>query len=314
MFGILVAAAGIILVLAILWLVGERGHLILPSTRQAFRQQGLGRIFHFQTWHFYVYGRWPRRYIGLLIHFFFGLIDRLGRRPRLWWANHYHGKVLTPSEARGIIEVNKTIPLQDLDRVVPYQTARQLVLETPLDIAVYECPCRLARAVHCEPTQVCMIIGQPFVDLVLEHHPHTSRRLVREEALELLAAEHQRGHLHIAWFKDACLDRFFAICNCCRCCCGGIDAMLHHGIPMIASSGFVAAVAEDLCVGCERCADNCAFGAIAINGHAQVQAVRCMGCGVCVDQCRQGAITLKRDPGKGLPLDVGVLAGSPAQH
>jgi hypothetical protein len=38
------------------------------------------------------------------------------------------------------------------------------------------------------------------------------------EALDLLRAEHERGHLHSAWFKDVMLNRFYAICNCCKCC------------------------------------------------------------------------------------------------
>jgi ferredoxin len=33
-----------------------------------------------------------------------------------------------------------------------------------------------------------------------------------------------------------------------------------------------------------------------------------MGCGVCVDVCPVGAISLERDPSKGEPLDIDVLA------
>jgi ferredoxin len=294
-----------------LWLVGERGRLILPATRRTFRSQGLRRALRLQTWHLYVYGCWPRVYIGALIH---GLFRFLAVSPvpgRHFLSNHYHGKVLTPEHARSLVTVEKPIRLRDLEQVIPYPVARLLLLDTPLDMAVYECPCRLTRAVPCQPTQVCMIMGQPFVDLLLEHHPRTSRRLARDEALELLAAEHRRGHVHVAWFKDACFDRFFAICNCCRCCCGGIDAMLHHGIPMIASSGFVAAVAADRCRGCGACAAVCPFGAVSVNGQATVDGLRCMGCGVCVDQCRSDAIRLVRDETRGVPLDVQLLELSP---
>jgi Pyruvate/2-oxoacid:ferredoxin oxidoreductase delta subunit len=149
-----------------------------------------------------------------------------------------------------------------------------------------------------------MIIGQPFVDLVLDHHPRTSRRLTKAEALELLAAEHERGHVHVAWFKDACLERFFAICNCCKCCCGGIDAMVHHGIPMITSSGYVAECDPAKCLACGECSTNCAFGAVHVNGHAAVERDKCLGCGVCVGHCRAAAMALVRDETKSLPLDV----------
>jgi Pyruvate/2-oxoacid:ferredoxin oxidoreductase delta subunit len=287
-----------------LWLIGERGHLILPSTRRGFREQGWRSVLRPQIWHLYVYGRWPTLYIGGLIHGVFRLLAAFGRGGRNWLAQQYHGKVLIREHAHALITVDRTLPLRDLDRVIPYRTARLMLLQSPLEIAVYECPCRLARAQRCHPTQVCMIIGQPFVDLVLEHHPHTSRRLSSAEALELLDAEHERGHVHMAWFKDACLHRFFAICNCCKCCCGGIDAMVHYGIPMIASSGFVAVNDPGKCVACGACVERCAFGAIRLHDHAVVSYQQCKGCGVCVDHCRAGAMTLVRDPGQGVPLDV----------
>jgi ferredoxin len=291
------------------WLFGERGHLVLPSTRRVFREQGIWSVFRPQTWHFYVYGRWPKQYIGWLIHGAFGCLAAMGDRGRNWLAHHYHGKVLTPEHARSIVTVDKPIPLRDLDQVVPYKTARCLLLQSPLEMAVYECPCRLAQSTPCQPTQVCMIIGQPFVDLVLDHHPRASRRLTKAEALELLAAEHERGHVHVAWFKDACLHRFFAICNCCKCCCGGVNAMMHHGIPMMTSSGYVAASDPVKCLACGTCAATCVFGAIHVNGHALVHREKCMGCGVCVGHCPAQAMSLVRDPSKGMPLDVRQLAG-----
>ncbi len=292
-----------------LWLVGERGHAILPSTRATLRRFGVSRIIRSSMWHFYVYGCWPMQYIGFLIHFVFAPVSRFGDHAKRWLADRYHGKVLTHKNARSIIAIDREIPLQDLDQIIPYGTARGLLLETPLDMAVFECPCRHARANPCQPTQVCLIVGQPFVDLVLEHHPSISRRLVRAEALDLLEAEHQRGHVHVAWFKHACLDRFFAICNCCKCCCGGIDAMMNYGIPMMTSSGYVARVAQEVCLGCGTCESLCAFDAVHVDEVSQTDETRCMGCGVCVDHCPQDAISLTLAPDKGRPLDVGELPG-----
>jgi ferredoxin len=247
------------------------------------------------------------KYIGLLIHHVFAVVTRLGYRSKRWFADRYHGKILTPEHAKSIITVDRKIPLQDLDQVVPYGKARLLLLDSPLDIAVFECPCRHARESPCQPTQVCMIVGQPFVDLVLDHHPSTSRRMSRQEALDLLEAEHLRGHIHVAWFKASCLDRFFAICNCCKCCCGGIDAMMNYGIPMMTSSGYVAQIAQEVCLGCGTCESLCAFEAIQVDEVACLDQSQCMGCGVCIDHCPQAAISLEREPDRGVPLDVSAL-------
>lgn len=142
----------------------------------------------------------------------------------------------------------------------------------------------------------------------LAHNPKTTRRLTTEEALQLLDDEHRRGHMHTAWFKNVMLDRFYAICNCCSCCCGSLEAMKHYGVPMWSSSGYVAEVDEASCTACGTCVEACAFAAISVNGTASVDREACMGCGVCGGKCPDGAMSLVLEPAKGLPLDVRLLA------
>jgi ferredoxin len=298
---IILAVGGVVLVLlAGLWLFGEHWRFLRPSTSRTLRESGIG----LKALHGYVYSRWTNQYVNLGIH---RILPRLRPRAKKWLSDHHHGKVLRPEEAQAIVSSKKHIPLQDLEQIIPYPMARNLVLEGPPDVTVYECACRHARAKPCQPTQVCMVIGQPLGNFVLEHHPH-SRLLTQAEALELLRAEHQRGHLHSAWFKDALMNRFYAICNCCKCCCGGIEAMTKYGIPMMASSGYVAAVDRKLCNQCGACVDACPFDALSMDDSAVVRSwERCMGCGVCLEQCPTQAVTLVREEKKGTPLDVRLL-------
>jgi ferredoxin len=117
----------------------------------------------------------------------------------------------------------------------------------------------------------------------------------------------------VHYYKDAMLGRFYAICNCCSCCCGAMQAH-RNGTPMLASSGYVAQVDAGLCAGCGSCADFCQFAAISVNsGNAAVDLDACMGCGVCVSQCPQEAISLRRDPAKGEPLEIQKLIAHAAQ-
>ncbi len=291
-----------------LWFFGERWHLLMKSTRRLFKAWGWRNIIH--TIHAYIYMRWSNQYITFAINFYLPLSRfRIMRAfNQKFWAHRYHGKVITHEHARKIITLNRDVELRNMEHVLPYKKARDFILEGVPDIAVYECACRAARENPCQPTQVCMMMGQPFVDFLLEHNPDTARRISRMEALALLKAEHERGHTHIAFFKDAMLDGFYAICNCCSCCCGGIDAMMHHDAPVLTGSGFVAAVNADACTGCGRCAKVCPFDAVHMDGKAQIDWVRCMGCGVCVDKCPAGALALARDEAKGTPLDVALLS------
>ena len=298
-----IIAGMLLLALAAAWIAAERGSLLRSSTRRFFKESGFG----LNAIHGYIYGRWTNRYVRFLLS---GMpsADR-GAATRL--ADHYHGKILTHDHAAAIVHNHKDIPLTDLDQVIPYPVARKIVLKGPPDVAAFECACRHARPSHCQPTRVCMVVGQPVVDFVLEHQPRASRRLTQAEALELLEAEHRRGHVHCAWFKDAMLDRFYAICNCCKCCCGGIEAMVKGGTRILAASGYVARHDDEACASCETCVETCAFAALAMNGNSvAVDWERCMGCGACEAVCPSQAITLVRDERKGIPLDVRALAGA----
>jgi ferredoxin len=229
----------------------------------------------------------------------------------------YHGKVVRMAEARKIITVNRNIELRNLEQVIPYRRAKDLVLVNPHNIVVYECPCRGIKQDPCRPTEVCLIVGEPFSDLVRMVQPFRSRRISPQHALQILQEEHERGHVHTAWFKTSMIDRFYAICNCCKCCCLGMKFMTDYGMRMLLPSGYRAIVGE-ACIGCGVCLPYCQFDALALmdreaSGTQRKQCAvipeKCFGCGVCENRCRKGCISLVRDPEKGVPLDIEALAG-----
>ncbi len=288
-----------------LWLFGERWRLARPSTLRGLRGGGGRGGSRLSSLHAYVYGRWTNQYLAVLIK---GVFPRLDEKGLKWWRDRYHAKVLTLEQAEAIVLHDHDIRRQDLgEQIIPYPLARDIVLTGAPDIAAYECACRHARRDHCEPTQVCMVVGRPFVDFLLEHNPRSTRRLTQAEAVDLLRAEHERGHVHSAWFKDAMDGRFYAICNCCSCCCAGIEAMTEYGSPVMASSGFVARPDADRCSGCGACVAACPFGALSVDAVARVDWAACLGCGACESQCPEECIGLVRDERKGAPLDVTLL-------
>jgi len=73
---------------------------------------------------------------------------------------------------------------------------------------------------------------------------------------------------------------------------------------MLASSGYVARVDENLCLSCGDCEMVCHFDALQINLIAEVDEDKCMGCGLCANQCQSGAIQLSRMVSKGEPLEI----------
>ncbi len=284
-----------------IWLVGERGRLYMPSTLKFIQAGGIKRFLSLSTLHGYIYMRWQKPYIRL----FNNRVNPHASQPsRKWWSQLYHSKVLTEQQAQTIVTINEDIPYRDLEQIIPYRTARNIILSAHPNITVYECGCRHAKQHPCTPTQVCMFIGEPFASFMLEHHPTGTKALSQAEALSLLKSEHERGHVHTAWFKNAMHDRFYVICNCCKCCCGGIEQMKRYGVSFIASSGYMAKVNEALCAACGTCMDYCPFEALSVEDFSKVNWDKCMGCGVCVDQCPNGALSLELDQRKGVPLDA----------
>jgi ferredoxin len=298
------------------------------STRAFMREARRARNYSlFDYLHGYVYARWPYLYIGIgagehplakAAKPFVARIDALIRRAAaqqvrdknagaVGFADTYHGKVVTLDAATQLVRVARDVDLGDLEQIIPYGLARDIVFQNPDHIVALDCPCRSAREKPCLPLGVCLIVGEPFASFVSEHHPNRTRWITGDEATLILEEEHERGHVHHAFFKDAMLGRFYAICNCCECCCGAMQAHF-NGVPMLASSGFVSVADEASCVGCGVCVDSCQFGAIDLaGGRSRVDWDACMGCGVCVDKCEHAALSLARDERKGIPLDMRAL-------
>ena len=298
------------------------GGLLANSTRAWLKEaQDLPDYSAFDMLHGYIYSRWPYFYISMAVGTH-PMAKRLA--PMLEWAGNlitrqagdgkeagksvkfedtYHGKVVPPDAARQLVSVKEDIEFRNLEHILPYTRARDLVMKNPDHIVALDCPCRLAREDPCLPLDVCLIIGEPFASFMMEHQPNHSRWISSQEAQEILKAEHERGHVHHAFFKDAMLGRFYAICNCCPCCCGAFQAQ-RSGTLMLCSSGYVAQVDESRCLACGTCAEACPFDAIEVHEFAQVKFDTCMGCGVCVDQCNQEGIHLERAAEKGEPLEL----------
>jgi Pyruvate/2-oxoacid:ferredoxin oxidoreductase delta subunit len=299
--------------------------IIHSSTRAFFkeaRQVPGYRLFDFL--HGYVYARWPYLYIsigkgehryspalarfaGIFNKILFPLLRINGSSPdssSRSFADTYHGKVVPIEAAQQLVSVQEDVRIENLEQIIPYEQARDIVLKNPQHIVALECPCRASKQDACQPLDVCLIVGEPFTSFVAEHHPSRSRWIESTEAIAILHAEEERGHVHHAFFKDAMLGRFYAICNCCACCCGAMSAH-QRGTPMLASSSYISSVDLDLCIDCGDCSAYCQFAAIQVdNGYALVDQDKCMGCGNCASHCEQEAITLTHDPARGVPLEI----------
>lgn len=295
--------------------------IIRPSTQAYVREARQTNNFSlFDLVHGYVYSRWIYLYIGMAMgkH---PLAKQMA--PILNWIKKliitkasagnnlnpikmedtYHGKVVPLEAAKQLVSIKEDISIGSVEKIIPYQIARDIILKNPDHIAVLDCPCRVVSENPCLPLDVCLIVGEPFASLIVDHHPQKARRITCEEAQEIIKAEDGRGHVHHAFFKDAMLERFYAICNCCRCCCGAMQIQ-RRGMAMLAPSGYVAQIEQALCLTCGTCEEICPFEAISVNDTTHVDIEKCMGCGICMTHCQEDAITLTHLASKGEPLEI----------
>ncbi len=235
------------------------------------------------------------------------MVTEIGDAAPLADTSVYHAKVVKLKDALQLVTQKHDLSLDTPEVVIPYKMARDIILKNPDSIAVGECACRGGSPTPCHPMDVCLMIGDPVASFLIDQNPKF-RRITQEEAVDIIEAEHRRGHIHTAFFKKHLGRRFYCLCNCCGCCCAGVRMwnLLGGAIPILSPSGYLAHVGE-YCNGCGECVESCHFNALSMDEDGQVSvvdAVKCMGCGVCEGVCSIGAITLERDPSKGEPLDL----------
>ena len=229
----------------------------------------------------------------------------------------YNAKVVGLEDAVKLVTVDTDVDLETPKSVMPFERAREIILEGNPTIAIGKCGCRSTMPeedVKCipYPYEACMFIGEPAASFAAEHGD-TFRKIDSEEAVRLLEDFHERGFVQQAFFKSE-MNGFFAICNCCSCCCPSIKKMnmlLDGAVPFTnaAGSGLIAEIGDD-CIGCGDCVERCPYHAIKLNEDetsAEIIFDRCMGCGVCEGQCPTEAITLRAEPSKGGVLDLDEL-------
>lgn len=176
--------------------------------------------------------------------------------------------------------------------ILDYERASHII-KTASHIGVSMCYCR-HKMEHLEmacdaPMEVCMTFNHTG-DALIRHE--YARRIDASEALEILELAYENNLVQCG--ENVREDVSF-ICNCCGCCCEGLQAARKFGILQpIQTTNYIPQVEENSCIGCGKCVRACPIGVISLeNKKAKIAEDICLGCGVCVRSCPQGSITLK---------------------
>ncbi len=167
------------------------------------------------------------------------------------------------------------------------------------DIGVSYCYCRHRKDLlddPCEvdaPRQNCLSFGRT-AKFAIDYD--FAKRISKEEAKKILREAENLGLVHKTFHVRGNPElEELAICNCCKCCCGGFLGYHKGSAPVHTLSSYMAKINKDKCVGCGTCVEKCPMEAIELNNDsAKLQAAKCIGCGVCAHHCPEHAIKLNR--------------------
>jgi hypothetical protein len=100
------------------------------------------------------------------------------------------------------------------------------IVDNSEGVALGPCTCRTVFKNCDNPINVELMIGHSR-NMFGELGPDEFREITKEEAKDILKQCHQRGLIHsiVKWQHD-----FYAICNCCSCCCVPLRLNKKYGI------------------------------------------------------------------------------------
>lgn len=164
-------------------------------------------------------------------------------------------------------------------------------------IAVSNCFCRHKQehlGHRCSaPMETCLSLDS-FGEFVIRRN--FGKKITKEEAKEILLK--CRKH-HLVHLVDNVKHQPAWICNCCKCCCGALNAIRKHGFPAVNPSNFMPRPVEKNCIGCSLCVKACPVDALSLKKEGgankiSVDMSRCIGCGVCIAACPKKELELEK--------------------
>ena len=100
------------------------------------------------------------------------------------------------------------------------------IVDSSEGLALGPCTCRTVFRNCDNPLDTEIMVGLSR-NIFMEERPHDYREITKYEARDILRQCHQRGLIHTI---IKCRQDFYAICNCCSCCCVPLRLNKKYGI------------------------------------------------------------------------------------
>lgn len=206
---------------------------------------------------------------------------------------HFFDKVESLNKNFGwgtrIVPLKKSISPQV--KILPTEEIKEIIKRSRVR-AVSRCWCRETFKNCSRPTSTCLVLffAEDRLDLIKRGF---CSKISEDKINHILEEAEKEGLIHqLICCGDE--DTFYVICNCCPCCCVGLQALIKYQKPVVKNSPFVAEINHE-CTGCGKCLKRCYFKARTIRKNkSYVDKEKCLGCGLCVTTCENKSTYLVR--------------------
>jgi len=204
--------------------------------------------------------------------------------------------------AKMLKPITRVIPIESQvqeegDEILPVEDVNQII-EKFETIAVAHCYCRHEKNLlgkECQATKEkenCLFFGQT-AKFVIKYN--FGREITKQEAKEIIKKTEEDGLVHKTFHEKQDIEKDeYAICNCCKCCCGTFEMYYKGAMPAHTYTSYIANVDLEECTQCEACVDICPMEALRLEDEIVIDKDKCIGCGVCTSNCPVDAIVLER--------------------
>lgn len=100
------------------------------------------------------------------------------------------------------------------------------IVDNSEGVALGPCTCRAVFGNCNNPIDSEIMVGLSR-NIFIKERPHQYKQLTKQEAKDILSQCHQNGLIHTI---VRCGQDFYAICNCCPCCCVPMRLKREYGI------------------------------------------------------------------------------------
>jgi NAD-dependent dihydropyrimidine dehydrogenase PreA subunit len=220
-------------------------------------------------------------------------------RSKAITAGEMLGKLPAPVARLGKNAISRSMQKNHFGQPLPLEDCEQ-VLDMATSITVIPCVCRMHERNRAAEEVCILVTAKPVIPLLAEgfadydggpelDYFHT---MTKDAAMALLRSCEERGLMHSIWTFQTPFTA--AICNCNSSSgCMAMKMTAGYDIKLMWRGEDVAAIDDDRCTRCGKCARICPFESISTGrGKVTLHAEKCWGCGVCRSACASNAIAL----------------------